>query len=92
MLDEKTINEIRNKPLPNIALIDYEFNGSTRSFRIYAYDIEEAKSRLQAIKETGHVKGFLVKTIPVHLPLSTPEWIFRMIGNILTRIVSFFKG
>ena len=92
MINEELINEIRNKPAPQKALIDYDYNGKLQSFHCWADSREDAKARLEAIKETGRVEGYPVWTIPVPLPLSTPRPILRVIGDILVRIVAFFKA
>ena len=86
------IDKTRNTNKPQMALIDFEHGGKLRSFKIYANSLEDARARLEAIKETGRVEGFPVWTIPVPLPTDTPKHVLHTIGDILVRIVSFFKG
>ena len=69
--------------MPQKCVIDYYHNGKLQSFQCYAYSWEDAKYRLESIKETAWVEGFPVYTVPILLPKSTPKPILRKIGNIL---------
>ena len=73
---------------------DYKYKGQTCYFDIYADSLEEAQERMEAIGK-GKMKGQI--EIEVHFvspvsPSSVPMPILHMIGDILVRIVAFFKG
>lgn len=92
MLSEDQMTEIHKKPAPHKCVIDYYYNGKRQSFQCRADSVDDAKARLEAIRETAWVEGFPVYTIPVPLSDSTPKPVLHVIGNILVRIVTFFKG
>lgn len=92
-MDSFELNEIAgNSKKRELVATEYLYKGGRCSFDFYANSMEDAHARMKAIKETGVVLGWPMYTIPVPLPESTPKPILRMIGDILVRIVAWFKG
>ncbi len=92
MLREDQIPKTLKKPGPHKCAIDYYYNGKLQSFQCRADSWEDAKARLEAIRETAWVEGFPVYTIPVPLSDSTPKLVLHAMGNILARIVAWVNG
>lgn len=53
---------------PSTFMIDYPYEGGTRTAYIVATDLEDALAQLSAIQAFGHIEGQLIETGDIHAP------------------------
>lgn len=53
---------------PSTFMIDYPYEGGTRTALITARDLEDAHAQLSALQAFGHIEGQLFESGDIHAP------------------------